>query len=170
MRRRIVLGMEPRQLLKALMKQAGDTPSSLARALKHEKATQPQIHKFAEGVVREPRRAMLAPIADHYGVPLDAFYDTDIAEQIAVQRGLEPGTGSQATAAVPKAKTGKAPRMGDSAPTALATSARWPFKAVSYQRFMALPAAARDEIGEHLALLVRQHEARQPADARQTAV
>ena len=72
-------GMEPRKLLIELMRLSGDNSNSLSVKLKGA-TTQPQIYKFVKDQVREPRRKTLQPIADHYGVPLDAFYDEELAE------------------------------------------------------------------------------------------
>ena len=71
--------MEPRKLLKELMQRSQDNSNSLAVKLRG-KTTQPQIYKFVEGKVREPRRSTLQPIADHYGIPIDAFYSEEIAQ------------------------------------------------------------------------------------------
>lgn len=71
--------MEPRKLLKELMRRSGDNSNSLAVKLRGQ-TTQPQIYKIVEGKVREPRRSTLQPIADHYGVPVDAFYIEELAQ------------------------------------------------------------------------------------------
>lgn len=67
------------QLIKALMAASGDNPHSLAVRLKH-KPPQPQIYKFSEGLVKEPKRTTLQPIADHYGIEVEAFYDESLAD------------------------------------------------------------------------------------------
>ena len=72
--------METRELLRLLMERAGDNPNALAAKLKNA-ATQPQIYKFLAGISKEPRRSTLQPVADHYGVSIDAFYDEDRAQQ-----------------------------------------------------------------------------------------
>lgn len=88
--------MEPRELLQALMERDKENSHSLAKKLGG-KPSQPQIFKFLKGVAKEPRRATLEPLAAHYGIPVEAFYDQDIAEQAAVTLGLvgsaarEPG-------------------------------------------------------------------------------
>lgn len=64
-----------------------DNTNSLARKLGGT-PSQPQIHKFLKGTAREPRRATLQPLADHFGLPLDAFYDGELVERIAFERGL----------------------------------------------------------------------------------
>ncbi|MCZ4315147.1 hypothetical protein O4H66_17205 [Comamonadaceae bacterium G21597-S1] len=73
--------MDPKQLLQALMNRDGDNPNSLAAKVRN-KTKQPQIHRFLKGEAKEPRRSTLQPLADHYGIPIDAFYDPSIAAQI----------------------------------------------------------------------------------------
>jgi hypothetical protein len=71
--------MEPRELLRALMERDGDNPNSLSAKLKG-RIKQPQIYKFVTGTAKEPRRATLQPLAEHYDVPIEAFYDAEQAE------------------------------------------------------------------------------------------
>lgn len=92
------LGMEPRDLLRALMARDGDNPNSLAGKLRN-KPSQPQIYKYLEGIAKEPRRTTLAPLAKHFGVPLDAFYDSSVATSVARDLRLVAG----ATASEPEA-------------------------------------------------------------------
>ena len=84
--------MEPTELLRLLMAGSGDNPNSLAAKVK-QKTRQPQIFKFLEGISKEPRRATLQPIADHYGIPVEAFYDKKLAQKVADSRAateIEP--------------------------------------------------------------------------------
>lgn len=81
------LGMEPRQLLQLLMDGAGLNPNALARATRG-RTKQPQIHRFLTGEAREPKRSTLAPVAEHFGVPVDAFYDEKVADAVARERSL----------------------------------------------------------------------------------
>lgn len=84
--------MDPRELLRALMTREGVNPHSLSQKLKN-RTTQPQLHKFLTGVSKEPRRATLQPVADHYDVPVEAFYDAALASQTARRLRLdEPAT------------------------------------------------------------------------------
>lgn len=73
--------MQTRLLLAALMERAGDNPNSLATKVRG-KTKQPQIFKFLAGVSKEPRRSTLEPLADHYGIPVDAFYDKELAARL----------------------------------------------------------------------------------------
>lgn len=79
--------MEPRELLQLLMDRDGLNSSSLAVRINHA-TTQPQIHKFLSGKAKEPKRSTLAPIAMHFRIPLDALYDSAVAEEIAKQKQL----------------------------------------------------------------------------------
>lgn len=81
------LAMEPRELLRLLMERDGVNSNSLAARLGN-KPSQPQIYKFLEGVSKEPRRPTLAPLAKHFKVALDAFYDPDVAERTALELEL----------------------------------------------------------------------------------
>lgn len=80
--------MDPKQLLQALMKRDKDNPHSLAEKLK-QKTGQPQIYKFLNGVAKEPRRSTLQPVADFYGISVEAFYDPLVAD--IVMQNLEAG-------------------------------------------------------------------------------
>jgi hypothetical protein len=75
------------ELLKALFAAAGDNPYRVATRLKNP-PLQSYASKFITGKVKEPRRDSLRPLADHYGVPLEAFYDPDLADQVAADRRL----------------------------------------------------------------------------------
>lgn len=90
--------MDPRELLQELMRRHGDNPNSLARKLGG-KPGQPRIHKFLAGTISEPRRSTMAPIADHYGIPLDALYDPSVAE-ITMRSLQESGGKAVARSAV----------------------------------------------------------------------
>ena len=71
--------MDPREFLRLLMDRRGENPHALAAAVKNA-TKQPQIHKFLAGIAKEPRRTTLQPVADYYGVSVDAFYDPDKAQ------------------------------------------------------------------------------------------
>lgn len=63
------------------MERAGDNPHSLSVKLNHA-VKQPQIFRFISGAAKEPRRSTLQPIADHYNVNIEAFYDEDLAHEL----------------------------------------------------------------------------------------
>jgi transcriptional regulator with XRE-family HTH domain len=79
--------MEPRELLRALMRRDGDNPNSLAGKLRG-RVSQPQIQKYLAGTSKEPRRATLMPLAEHFGIPIEAFYDEKVAALSYRQLGL----------------------------------------------------------------------------------
>jgi hypothetical protein len=83
--------MDGRQLLKALMAQAGENPNSLADALQA-RTLQSQIQRFVDGKTKNPRWSTLEPVARHYGLKVEAFLDDESAEAVAIARGLMPGS------------------------------------------------------------------------------
>ncbi len=80
--------MEPRQLLQALMDRDGDNANSLSIKLKGA-VKQPQIHKYLKGTAKEPKRSTLLPLAEHYDIPVDAFYDGSVATAAAQRLRLD---------------------------------------------------------------------------------
>lgn len=72
--------MEPRELLQWLLDRDGDNSNSLAAKLKNA-TSQPQIYKYLHGKAVQPRRTTLAPVAKHYGIPIDALYDEEEADR-----------------------------------------------------------------------------------------
>lgn len=87
--------MHGSELLHLLLVRRGMRPNALATALNGQ-VKQPQIHKFLTGTAKEPRRTTLAPIAKYFDVPIDAFYDQQLAWQTAVKLGLLPSNVPQA--------------------------------------------------------------------------
>jgi hypothetical protein len=85
--------MDPKELLTELMRVEGVNPNALATLLK-KKSLQSQIHKFLSGVAKEPRRTTLGPVAAHYKIPVEAFYDPALAAEIMqnVKAGLPSNT------------------------------------------------------------------------------
>ena len=77
--------MDPRSLLQRLMDAEGLNPNSLAAATKN-KTKQPQIFRFLGGVSKEPRRSTLEPVAKHFRVPVDAFFDAAAADRVWADR------------------------------------------------------------------------------------
>lgn len=73
--------MEPRLLLQWLLDRDKDNSNSLAAKLKNV-PTQPNIHKFLSGKSKQPRHSTLEPIAKHYGIPIEALYSNDVADQV----------------------------------------------------------------------------------------
>lgn len=79
--------MDGRVLLGMLMSAKGLNPNSLAKALDNA-TSQPQIHKFVSGVSKEPKRSTLQPVADYFGVPLDAFFSFEEGQKVALAHGF----------------------------------------------------------------------------------
>lgn len=81
------VGMKPFELVRGLMLQADLGPLPLAKKL-NKPQLQPQIHRFINGDVAEPRRATALPIAEFFGIPVEALYDEKIATKIARERDI----------------------------------------------------------------------------------
>lgn len=83
-------------MLQALMDRDGDNPNSLAARVR-QRIKQPQIYKFLNGISKEPKRSTLQPLADHYGITVEAFYDPELAqavvENLRANRPLMTGVG-----------------------------------------------------------------------------
>ncbi len=79
--------MDPRVLLSALMKSHGLNPNSLAEATR-QRTKQPQIYRFLNNIAKEPKRSTLVPVAEYFGVPVEAFFDELKAEEAAQSLGL----------------------------------------------------------------------------------
>lgn len=85
----IVSGVKPYELVGALMYRDGITTSALAREVKRPKL-QPQIHRLRAGKVKNPRYSTIEPLAAHWGVPVEAFWDEAVATKVAKQLALKP--------------------------------------------------------------------------------
>ena len=72
--------MDPRDFLQRLMAERQLNPNSLAAAT-HNKTKQPQIHRFLKGTAKEPKRSTWQPVAQLFGVPVDAFFDPKVADK-----------------------------------------------------------------------------------------
>ena len=84
----IVGGVKPHQLIAGLMQKAGLGPSPLAKKMGKPKL-QPQIHRFVNGQVANPERKTALPLAEYFGLPLEAIYDEKLATKIAAERGIQ---------------------------------------------------------------------------------
>lgn len=74
--------MDRKELMQMLLDLDGLNPSTLSQRLGGV-PSQPQIYKFVNGVVHEPKRQALQPIADYYKISIEAFYDEEMASEIA---------------------------------------------------------------------------------------
>jgi len=79
--------MDGKALLKALMKEAKLNPNALADILKN-RSLQSQITRFTDGSTRNPRWETLKPVADYFGIRVEAFFDSEAADLVARQRGF----------------------------------------------------------------------------------
>lgn len=95
--------MQGRELLMLLLAKHGFTPNSFVTALKG-KVKQPTLHKFLRQGTRESRRSTLQPVADHFGIPLEAFYDEFQADKIAHQLGLIEAKDAPSLPPLPRSK------------------------------------------------------------------
>lgn len=69
------------------MAQANLNPNSLA-ARTRLRTKQPTIYRFLQGESKEPKRSTLVPVAEVFGVPVEAFFDPHVADEVARERGL----------------------------------------------------------------------------------
>lgn len=79
--------VDPRTLLERLMAKANLNPNSLA-AKTRGRTKQPTIYRFIKGEAKEPKRSTLLPVAEVFGVPVEAFFDPRVADDVARERGL----------------------------------------------------------------------------------
>lgn len=98
--------MKGRDLLQLLLEKRGMSANALSTAIKGA-TKQPQIHKFLTGTAAEPRRSTLAPIAEFFSIPVDAFYDEFLADKTAYQLGLVDATEISAEAAAASGHTAR---------------------------------------------------------------
>lgn len=85
---RIVGWVKPYQLFASLMHETKMRTSALARAMGKPKL-QPSLHRYLRGEVPMPERTTAAPLAQYFGLPVDAVYEEGVATTIAKQRGLQ---------------------------------------------------------------------------------
>lgn len=71
-------------LLVKLMHSSGDNPNSLANKLKN-RNMQSLLQRFMGGATKEPRRSSLKPVADFYGVQVDAFFNPELASRMLLE-------------------------------------------------------------------------------------
>ena len=82
--------MDGSELLKALMDRDGLNSNSLAVKLRN-KSMQSHVYRYLKGIAKQPKLETLRPIAEHFDVPVAAFYDPELAEQVAIDHGLIEG-------------------------------------------------------------------------------
>ena len=134
------LDMNPRELLKLLMATAHDNPNSLSQKTK---VPQPTIFRFISGEAREPRRSTLAPIAKHYGVPIEALFDAKEAAQAAAK--IMSGANGYVLSVEGSATFAEPP---------ISYREHWPFTSIAPPRYEALPDRLKGVIeGRALAII-----------------
>lgn len=79
--------VDPRKLLLRLMSQAKLNPNSLSVRTRG-RTKQPTIYRYITGEAKEPKRSTLLPVAEVFGVPVEAFFDPKVADDVARERGL----------------------------------------------------------------------------------
>lgn len=82
--------MKTRDLLKELLHRSGMRPARLAEQLEDKGVSQSQLSRFLSGETKEPRRHKIEPVADYFGVSVDAFFDEAQAEELL--RQIENGS------------------------------------------------------------------------------
>jgi hypothetical protein len=83
----IVPAVKPYQLIAALMARAKLGSLPLAKKMNRPEL-QSQIYRFSHGDVASPERTTAAPLAEFFGLPIDAIYDEKLATAIAKERGI----------------------------------------------------------------------------------
>lgn len=72
--------MKPAEMLKRLMASKGLNPNSLAAATNNA-TKQPQIYRFLNNEVAEPKRSTWEPVAKYFKISVDAFFDEKEADR-----------------------------------------------------------------------------------------
>lgn len=141
--------MNPRELLKLLMATAHDNPNSLSQKTK---VPQPTIFRFLSGEAREPRRSTLAPIAKHYGIPIEALFDAKEAAQTAAH--ITSGVNGYALP-IEAASTIAEPSVS--------YRNQWPFGSIAQSRYEALPDRLKGVIEGRALAIIEEWEIAQKA-------
>lgn len=76
--------MSGKKLLVELMRLAKENPNSIANKL-DKRTLQSQLQRFLDGYTKEPKRSTLLPVAEHYGISVEAFFDEELAETLLKQ-------------------------------------------------------------------------------------
>jgi hypothetical protein len=79
--------MDPKDLVRRLIDAQGETPNSVVH-LTRPPMQQSTLHRYLKSNTGETRRKSLAPLAAYFGVPIEAFYDPRVADQVAKEKGL----------------------------------------------------------------------------------
>lgn len=77
--------MKTQELLQELLHRSGHNAANLSTKLYEKGVRQSLLSRFLSGNTKEPRRSTLSPIADYYGISVDAFFDEALAAKILEQ-------------------------------------------------------------------------------------
>ena len=77
--------MKTRELFRELLFRSNLNASGLAEKLKDQGTQQAQLSRFSSGITKEPKRSTLLPVADYYGISVEAFFNEELAAQILKQ-------------------------------------------------------------------------------------
>lgn len=66
------------------MRLAKENPNSIANKLE-KRTLQSQLQRFLDGYTKEPKRSTLLPVAEHYGISVEAFFNEELAERLLKQ-------------------------------------------------------------------------------------
>lgn len=86
-REKVGVHLKPRTLFSLMLDRHKTNINALATELGGA-GTQSQLHRFLTGKTIEPRRSTLKSVAEHWDIPLEAFYDEDVADRVAQQFDL----------------------------------------------------------------------------------
>jgi hypothetical protein len=138
-------GMNTRLLLARLMEASKDNPHSLSRRLGGA-SKQPQIYKFIKGLTADPRRKTLEPVADFYGVSVEAFFNEAIASELLQQ--LESGRLHVGKRGLVAKADAWPPEVREPTPAwgAQAADQQWPFQTITPGQWGALSAEQKRQL------------------------
>lgn len=80
--------MNARELLSCLMTRSGDNACTLSTKVK---VPPPTLYNFLTGSAKAPRRSTLEPIANYYGIPVEAFLSENVREKVAATLLFQQG-------------------------------------------------------------------------------
>lgn len=78
--------MEAKDLLQLLMTRAGENAHGLARSAGVPQST---LYRFLTGSAKQPQARTLAPIASHYGIPVEAFFCAKVRDEVTAKLLIE---------------------------------------------------------------------------------
>lgn len=148
----------PYELVKALVDRAGGS-LPVAKAM-NAQGFQPTLHKFISGHVPQPKHSTAARIADHFGIPLDAIYDVQVATEWYAKLGLGEGGSTAVVRIRPQGAGAATSPLHNSLQAVLdaivsAPAARWPSIRAQFDQAVQQPDKLGEVVSELEALLER---------------